>query len=172
MKRFLSIMALLGLTLMVSHVWAHVIGTSTNSNPFNVGVGADSCVPSPATILIPLDNTGRTFVPFVTTQDNQRVVITFSAECSIKAPVFRTFLNIDILVDGVAVQPTQSDNALCTSHNTSAPDGWVGASTTGVYVVPEPGIHRVQIRGSLSGCDNARDDRWRLDDSSTIIHSN
>jgi hypothetical protein len=173
MKRLLSIMALLGLTLMVSHVWAHVIGTSTNSNTFNVGVGAASCVPPPATILIPLNNAGRTFVPFVTTQDNQRVVITFSAECSVKAPNFTTWLNIDILVDGVEVQPTQTtDNALCTSHNTNAHDGWVGASTTGVYVVPEPGLHTVQIRGSLRGCNNARDDRWHLDDSSTIIHSN
>jgi hypothetical protein len=173
MKRLLSIMVLWGLTLMVSQVWAHVISTSTNSIAFNVGAGPASCVPPPATILVPLNNAGRTFLPFVTTQDNQRVVITFSAECSVKASNFRTWLNIDILVDGVEIQPTQSpDNALCTSHNTDFHDGWVGASTTGVFVVPEPGLHTVQIRASLRGCNNARDDRWHLDDSSTIIHSN
>jgi hypothetical protein len=70
--------------------------------------------------LIPLNNAGSTVLPFVTTTDNQRIVISFNAECSVgvtNANNFSTFVNLDILVDGVAASPSSDDNAFCSAHN-------------------------------------------------------
>ena len=170
MKRLLVIAAVLVLTLIAGQVWADIIATRTNTNPLFVGGGTQSCAPA---TFIPLNNSGSTRMPFVTTRDNQRVVVTFNAECSVKAPDFSTWLNIDILVDGIEAPPTQTiDNAFCTSHGNNTLDGWVSASTTGVFIVPEPGLHSIQVRGSLIGCSDTSDDQWRIDDSSTIIQSN
>lgn len=171
MKRWVGIAALVVLTLMAGQAWADVIATRTNTVPTVVG---DNEACATATFL-PLNNAGSTVMPFVTTRDNQRVVATYSAECSVKAPNTSTWVSITILVDGVEIAPTQTtDNAFCTAHANNVLDGWVSASTTGVYVVPEPGIHSVRIRVNLVGCSDTapRDDQLRIDDSSTIIHSN
>jgi hypothetical protein len=172
MKRLSSIVALLVLTMTASHVWAQVIATRTNTNALVIGDN-EACATA---TFIPLNNTGAAFMNFVTTQDNQRVVISFSAECSVKAPNFGTWLSVTILLDGIAVAnqvpPTGGfDNAFCTGHGNNGLDGWVSASASGVVVVPDPGIHTVRVRGNLVGCSDVapRDDQWRIDDSSTII---
>lgn len=171
MKRSIGIAALMALSLIAGQAWADVIATRTNTIPTVVG---DNEACATATFL-PLNNAASTIMPFVTTRDNQRVVVTFSAECSVKAPNFTTWLTIDILVDGVEIAPTQTvDNAFCTAHGNNSLDGWVSASATGVFVVVDPGIHTARVRASLVGCSDTapRDDMWRIDDSSTIIHSN
>jgi hypothetical protein len=172
MKKLLGIMALVVLTMAVGQVRADVINIRTNTIPF-IGGDNEACA---APTLIPLNNAGVTFMPFVTTRDNQRVVITYSAECTVKAPNTFTWLNIDILVDGVALPaaPTNDDNAFCTAHGNNVLDAWVSASTTAVAVVLDPGFHFVQVRGNLVVCSDVapRDDQYRLDDSTTIIHSN
>jgi hypothetical protein len=168
MKRSLGIVALVIVTLVVGQAWADVIATRTNSLPTVVGDNEACATPT----FLPLNNAGSTIMNFVTTRDNQRVVATFSAECSVRAPNTTTWLSITILVDGVEIAPTQTtDNAFCTAHGNNGLDGWVSASTTGVFVVPEPGIHNVRVRGNLVGCSDTapRDDQWRIDDSSTIL---
>ena len=160
MKNLTSITVLWVFGLIAGPLWADVIGSRTSATPIQVGAGAALCAPV----------TNIQVVPFVTLHDNQRVVITFSAECSVKAPDTSTWLNIDILVDGVEISPTQTtDNAFCTSRGNNVLDGWVSAATTGVYVVPDPGLHTALVRGSLIGCSDVTDDQWRIDDMATII---
>lgn len=168
MKRLLGITVLVALSLIASQVWADVIGARTQTNALVVGDN-EACG---TLTLIPTTGTS-TSMPFITVADNQRVVVTFSAECSVKAPDNDTWLNIDILVDGVEAPPSQTtDNAFCTSRGNNALDGWVSASLSVVFVVPEPGLHSVVVRGSLVGCSDTTDDQWRIDDATTVIQAN
>ena len=76
MKKLASSGILCVLALLIGQAWADVIGSRTSTVPIQVGAGAASCAPV----------TTLQIVPFVTTRDNQRVVVSFSAECSVKSP--------------------------------------------------------------------------------------
>ena len=158
MTRRLAIGALL-VTLMAGQAGADVIATRTNTVAFTVSDGAVH--------LIPLNNTGGTFFSFFTLRDNERVVISFNAECSVKGPNSFKWLNIDILVDGVMAPPSSNDNAFCTSRGDNLLVGWVSAVTIVVFVVPDPGLHLVQVRGNLVGFGAG--DQWRIDDIAVIV---
>jgi hypothetical protein len=167
MKRLLGITALLVLTMTASQVWAQVIATRTNTNAFVVGDN-EACATA---TFIPLNNAGSTALFFLTTQDNQRVVVSFNAECSVRAPSDFVWLDIAILVDGVVARPSTDDDAYCTSDDDNALGSWVSALRSVVFVVEDPGFHSVQVRGTLQGCSDTapRDDMWRIDDSITIV---
>jgi len=167
MKRLLGITALLVLALTTSQVWAQVIATRTNTNAFVVGDNEACATPT----FIPLNNAGSTFLNFLTTQDNQRVVVSFNAECSVKAPNDFVWLDIAIQVDGVVASPSNGDDAYCTSDDDNALASWVSALRSVVFVVEDPGFHSVRVQGTLIGCSDTapRDDQWRIDDSITIV---
>jgi hypothetical protein len=168
MQRSLGLTALAVLSLIASQVWADVIGARTQTTPLVVG-DDEAC----ATVTLVPTTGASTSMPFVAVADNQRVVVTFTAECSVKAPNTSTWLNIDILIDGVEAPPSQTtDNAFCTSRGNNVLDGWVSASLSVVFVVPAPGLHNVVVRGSLVGCSDATDDQWRIDDATTVIQAN
>jgi len=116
---------------------------------------------------IPLNNSGATTLAFTTGANNQKVVITFNAECSVAGTDHVTWLDVDILVDGVIVAPSSSDNAFCTDHGTGALDSWVSAVTVVVYTVPLAGNHAVEVHGTLKVFDAG--DQWRIDDSTTLV---
>jgi hypothetical protein len=120
-----------------------------------------------ASHLIPLNDAGSTVLPFVTTTDNQRIVISFNAECAVAASNWFAFVNLDILVDGAPTSPSSNDNAFCTSHNFAGGGGWVSAVSTSVFIVPDPGLHNVQVRGFLASFSAGNS--WSIDDSSTIV---
>lgn len=117
--------------------------------------------------LISLRNNGTTAIQFSTGAANQKVMITFNAECSVAGTDNGTWLDIDIMVDGVIVPPSDDDNALCTDNGTGALSNWVSATVVGVYTVPNSGPHTVEVRGGLHNFDNG--DEWRIDDSSTVV---
>lgn len=166
MGKLLAIGAFCALTLIVGQVQANVIATRTNPVAFTVGAGTASCVPA---TFIPLNAAGSTTLPFVTTQDNQRVVVSYNAECSVKGTTFLRWLNIDVFVDGVLIPPSSDDNAFCTSHGNNSLDGWAQVISQNVFVVPDAGIHFVAVRGNLVGCNDTEDDQWRVDDSTTLV---
>jgi hypothetical protein len=141
---------------------ADVIATRTNANQLTVGAGSASCVP--------VVNVGA--LRFVTTRDYQRVVFQYTAECTVKSPDTFTWLNVDLVVDGAQISPTQTiDNAFCTSRGINDLNGWVSPAVVGVVVVPEAGLHTASVNANLVNCNDATDDVWRLDDS-TIVLSN
>lgn len=138
---------------------AEVIATRVRTLPnfFNDG----------AVHFIPLNDAGVTALPFATTTANQRIVISFNAECSVSANNFSSFVNLDILVDGVAARPSSDDNAFCSAHGAIG-GGWVSAVSTSVFVVPNAGLHTVQVTGTL-GSTFVAGSFWTIDDSSTVI---
>jgi hypothetical protein len=162
-KWMISIGTILSCLLFAQVSFADVIATRTSTTAVQVGVGAASCVP-----VVNLHT-----LRFVTTRDYQRVVFGYTGECSVKSPDNFSWLNIDLVVDGVQVSPTQTtDNAFCTSRGVNDINGWVSASATGVVVVPEPGLHTAQVNANLVNCNDATDDVWRLDDSTVVLWSN
>jgi hypothetical protein len=154
------ISALLLAMIFIGVASGEVIATTTRTLP---NFFTDSAVH-----FIPLNNAGSTLLPFVTTTRNQRIVISFNAECSVRANNFSTFVNLDILVDGVAASPSSDDNAFCSAHGSFLAGGWVSAVSTSVFVVPSPGLHFVRIRGFL-GTTFVFPSSWTIDDSSTVI---
>ncbi|HXJ87435.1 MAG TPA: hypothetical protein VMS18_11500 [Candidatus Binatia bacterium] len=121
------------------------------------------------THVIPLTEAGATSISFTTTQANQRVAVSFSAECSVGGVHATTYLDLDILVDGVAAPPSDSDNAFCAAHAdpTAIRANWVSAITVVVTTVPTPGQHVVQVRGTLRNMVDG--DSWSVDDSATLV---
>jgi hypothetical protein len=140
---------------------ATVLSTATNGNPFTVSDGAVHN--------IPLFANGTNFTTFRTTTVNQTVIIQFNAECAVVGKDYSTWLNIDILVDGVPVPPSNGDNAMCTSIGGDIGGHWVSAITSVVAVVPTPGSHLLQVRGSFGFSQFSSGDFWWIDDSSTVV---
>ena len=113
-----------------------------------------------------LNNTGGTSLTVTTTRTTQLMIL-FNAVCSVDALDDTTYVDIDILVDGVTVPPSHAtDNALCTSAGDGELQHWV---STGLNVVKTvgAGTHMVQIRGMLQGFTAG--DCWRIDDLSLIV---
>lgn len=106
------------------------------------------------TAMVPLKPNGKTSLPFVFNETNKGFrIITFSAECAVDAAagVFTAWVDIDILVDGVALPPTNvTTDAFCASNGTVGLDGW---ATQSVSVAKKlgPGSHTVEVRARLNG---------------------
>jgi hypothetical protein len=108
---------------------------------------------------------GNTSLTFAVPQ-TRKVVLLFNAECSVDAFDDTTWVDIDVLVDGVVVPPSNGDNAFCTSTGDGQLQHWVNASTYVARTVAA-GSHTVQVRGTLRGF--APGDRWQIDDLSLIV---
>ena len=104
-------------------------------------------------------------MPIVTTVDNQRLVITYNAECTVTANGTATWVALSIFVDGVLAAPSSTDKAHCTSNNNGA--NWVSAVATGVLVAPEPGFHSVQVQARI--LNGVAGNTARIDDTTLII---
>jgi hypothetical protein len=98
------------------------------------------------------------------------LVITHSFECAVEGNDTTTFFNLDILVDGVVVPPTNSDNASCTStppdNDAMGLDDWITTSLTVVRAVTG-GNHLIVVRGRLVGFEAG--ERVRADDQSLVV---
>jgi hypothetical protein len=98
------------------------------------------------------------------------LVITHSFECAVEGNDRVTWFDLDILVDGVTIAPTNNDNASCTSN---PPDedvmgltSWVTTSITVVGRVTG-GNHLVIVRGTLRNFTAG--ERVRVDDQSLVV---
>jgi hypothetical protein len=98
------------------------------------------------------------------------LVITHSFECAVEGNDRVTYFDIDILVDGLLVPPTNSDNASCTSTppdtNLPALDDWETTSQTVVRPVGG-GLHQVIVRGRLVNFNAG--ERVRVDDQALVV---
>lgn len=123
---------------------------------------------SEATALAPLQSDGKTNILFkVTGTENAVVVITFSAECSVDAPEgdVGSWIDVDVLVDDVAVAPTGiTSDGFCSADGSAGFSGWVRPSVT-VAVELAPGRHRLKVQGRL---DFNATGGW-LSDTATVI---
>jgi hypothetical protein len=92
------------------------------------------------------------------------LVAMFSAECTINDANIHSFLDVDLLVDGVAIPPTDGPESFCPPRPSF--DQWTTARAVGVVELP-PGGHVVSVRGRLDFFNAG--DQWRLDDTSTVV---
>lgn len=106
---------------------------------------------STATSLVPLASTGATSRTFNITKAGT-YVLTFSAECSVDAPAGdnAAWVDLDILIDGVAVAPTSgTSDAFCSANGTLGFDGWAHPSIT-IPVSLTAANHTLQVQGRLN----------------------
>ncbi|MBQ0932165.1 hypothetical protein [Ideonella alba] len=103
-----------------------------------------------ATALVPLNAAGDTTI---TVQNNKartvNAVLTFSAECAALAPTAGGWLDLDVLVNDVAIAPTAGNtDAFCPYQVGTTINSWVRPSIT--MVVPlQPGANTVKIQARL-----------------------
>jgi hypothetical protein len=115
--------------------------------------------------LLNLDGKGTSLKVSVPTA--RGLAILFEAKCSVAARDDTTFIDIEVLVDGIAVPPSNvPDNALCTSTGDGALHHWVRA---GVNVARNvgAGTHTIQVRGTLRGF--VAGEQWQVDDTSVVV---
>jgi hypothetical protein len=102
--------------------------------------------------------------------------VLFNAECSVASADSATWLDLNIQLLNAAgaliavLQPSNSDNALCTSSGSNVLDNWVSASTNTYSLfgagAAVPGL-RIRATASLANC--AAGEQFRIDDTSTIV---
>jgi hypothetical protein len=98
-----------------------------------------------------------------------RLAILFAAECATNAAGTTVWVDLDILVDGVAVPESDDvDDAFCTSTSGGAPlpDEWVSVGHH-VTIDLNFGHHFVEVRGRLSG--GVPTDLWQIGDLSLSL---
>ncbi len=123
---------------------AEVLATATRVS----GIG------TPGTI--PLNDSGGTALAFSTTKPNQKIVLTYNAECFTSG----SWLAISIFVDGKEANPQSgSDFAFC-----SAPGNWHGTVRQSIITVPKKGAHAATVVATLVGGGS-----FSLDDTSFVI---
>jgi hypothetical protein len=153
----------LGFCCLAGQASADVLATRTRTLAYT------SSATSSAKVFIPtLNANGSNTLPFVTTHDNQRVVITYIAECSVQDDALsaQVWLDLDIQVDNVVTVPTSDDQAYCTSDDQNG-GNWTSVVAAGVVVVPDPGLHTVSIKAGLAGGTSG--DNFRIDDATLIV---
>ena len=112
--------------------------------------------PSAVQSLVALDPSGMTTLNF-TLPGAGKKVLTFSAICSVRAPAgdFLSWVDLDIVVNDVVVQPTVgNDDAFCSANGTSKYDDYVRATIT----IPIKGVAgnntiEVKARGNYQVMD-------------------
>jgi hypothetical protein len=125
-----------------------------------------SATPTTGYAAVPLTDAGKTSLKFKTTKDAQPVIISFTAECSIDS-ASAAWVDIDVLVDGVAIAPTaQTSDAFCGADSVAGFDPFTSAAVNVVAVVPVTGSHIVEVRARAS--DNTSG-IW-VSDTSIIVH--
>ncbi|HET9395436.1 MAG TPA: hypothetical protein VFO36_05220 [Nitrospiraceae bacterium] len=98
------------------------------------------------------------------------LVITHSFECAVEGNDRVTWFDLDILVDGVVLAPTNNDNASCAStppdNDVMGLTNWVTTSITVVGRVGG-GNHTIIVRGTLRNFTAG--ERVRVDDQSLVV---
>jgi hypothetical protein len=111
---------------------------------------------------VAIDGTA-TSIPVVL-PDDAMLVAMFTTECAVDEANVHASVNLEILVDGVVIPPTERISALCTPGH--ALDRWTTVRAIGGAVLP-PGGHAVTVRSELRQFQTG--EQWRFDDVSTVI---
>jgi hypothetical protein len=112
--------------------------------------------PSAAQSLVALDPSGMTTLNFTLASAGKKV-LTFSAVCSVRAPAgdALSWVDLDIVVNGVVVAPTiGNDDAFCSANGTASYDDYARTSIT-IPIRGVAGNNTIQIkaRGNYNTMD-------------------
>lgn len=143
MNARISILA--GLIAMGFGIPAHatIKANLARSGNYTFAVGTNNPVPLAAGNVLSLGFSG-----------SGKWVITYSAECAVAAAAGNstTWMSLEILVDGVAIEPTNvagNQDAFCSSNGTAGADGWFNATIVVVTPALALGAHTVEVRASI-----------------------
>ncbi len=120
----------------------------------------------PSAVLPLTTSPGSTGLPITVTKAGI-YLLTYSAECSVDAAVgaLTPYLDLDIIVNGVAVEPTSGNqDAFCSSNGSGGHGQYLRASIT-VPVTLVAGLNSIRILARLNGAVEG----W-IGDSSLVIH--
>jgi hypothetical protein len=101
-------------------------------------------------VLVPLNSAGATTLSFSLASAGKKL-LTFSSECAVNGPAgkFGEYLDLDILVNGVVVNPTFDADPFCSTNGTGGFDSYIRTSIT-IPIQVKAGTNTVQIRASGS----------------------
>jgi hypothetical protein len=123
--------------------------------------------PSRNEVLVPLNAAGATTLSFNLPSAGKKI-LTYSAECAVDAPAGESYawVDLDIIVNGVVVEPTTgSFDMFCSANGTAGFDGYVRASIT-LPIQGKSGNNTVQIKARGASGVNGM---W-LGDSALVIY--
>jgi hypothetical protein len=114
-----------------------------------------------APVQLPLTENGAKLLSFATTAANERLKITYNAECVVAASLPGERMTTSISVAGVG--NSDHDN-LCNSVDITG-QTWAGTARQFVLTVPAAGTHTAAVYGQLDSGPAT----WQIDDSSLAI---
>src|SRR5207249_2235745 len=109
---------------------------------------------------LPLLENGATELNFNTSVVNERLKITYNAECVLAAPSSGQRVTTAIHVDSPNGFPRELCNAVDSTGKT-----WTGAAQQVALTIPFAGAHTVGVTGQVIFGEG----KWRVDDSSLVI---
>lgn len=160
-KGLVGIAIMVALTMIVfvpTMARADILAMGANPNPVVYGDGASHPLPI---------NGGAPILNFTTTVPNQKVVVLFNAECTVKSADTGSYVDAAVLIDGTPALPAGSNNAFCTSTGRNVLTRGVRASTNVMRIVPAPGVHNVRVMAILRNFSVG--EAFRIDDISVIV---
>ena len=117
---------------------------------FSATRATNTTFPQGSFFAVPLTNAGALSLAFELGAAETKV-LTYSAECAVGAAAGNTltWLELDILLNGVALPPTAGTfDAFCTSNGTADSDGWARQSIT-LAIPAVAGVNTITIRASI-----------------------
>lgn len=146
-KNFLQAMTAFGFAVTAASIaQAEVVQYNYTVDPITFGT---------TPTLVPITSTGATSITFVSKKAGLTAV-TFSAECSVRLSGVNNWATIDILIDGIAIAPTEgNDDAFCTEVST---ESVYGTNSITVARRLTKGTHTLTVQSYVTGGTGRLDD--------------
>ena len=146
-KNFVQVMAAFGFVVTAASIaQAEVVQYNYTSSAFLLGT---------TPTLVPITSTGATTITFVSKRAGLTAV-TFSAECVVQLSGGNNWATIDILIDGIAIAPTEGDeDAFCTEVSN---ESVYGTNSITVARRLTKGTHTLTVKSYVTGGSGRLDD--------------
>ena len=113
---------------------------------------------------LPLKDNDATMLQFSTKEANEKLKLTYNAECVLAAQLASKVVQLQISVPDAAVPFNPGLNVLCSPVDTTGKT-WAGAARQFAVTIPNTGSHTANVLGYL----NINPGTWRINDSSLVI---
>lgn len=133
-KALITLTGMAALAMAATPVFAEILGVGGTHVP--QGLGTED------TYLV-TDMSGGRAMTFTTTASGTQTWVSVSGQCAILTNNVGDYVDVDILIDGYQIGPTQSDTAFCSGN------GSFGSAMNGTWGVG-PGTHTLQVRARIA----------------------
>jgi len=118
---------------------------------------------SDPTVFLPLKDSGATVLNVSTSRPDERLKVTYNAECVVAAAGGARIVAVQIFMPDAAVVDGTNDG-LCGAVDTAG-QTWAGAARQTAVTIPNTGSHDIEVTGHL----NDGPGTWRLNDSALVV---